>query len=228
MLQHSRRHKARELLALSFNAHHWRSNTGKNGSDRHRHSSCCAKRVLGYWNNSARMMAAALLTLCGLGCASGNAGSELMGGAARETREHAMAVNRAEAALQRFRFAYEGPACVRVMDSPTCAAYSWADGTICLTTGLIRLLDDDEIGAVIAHELGHLGHAESGDWTRFALGGTRTEDEQRADAVGIILLRTSGIVPTSLAHALAKVRDAPLAEPGLRQAMTNRISRLPW
>ena len=50
---------------------------------------------------------------------------------------------------------------------------------------------------------------KAGDGTRFALGGTRTDDEQRADAVGIILLRTSGIPPASLAHALAKVRDAP-------------------
>ena len=172
---------------------------------------------------------AAVLSLCGLGCAAGNNGGGL--GLARapgaQASERAIAANRATAALQRLGNAYQGPACVRVSDSEKPAAFSWSDGTICLTKGLIRLLDDDEISAVLAHELGHLAHADSADQTRFSLGGTRTEDEQRADAVGIMLLRASGIAPTSLARALAKVRDARQTEPELKEAITARIALLP-
>ena len=107
---------------------------------RHRHGSCSAKLVLGSWDNSARITLTALvLSLSGLGCAAGSSRDAMIDSAARpRCAEHSMAVNRAEAALQRFRFAYQGPACVRVLDSQKPAAYSWADGTICLTTGLIR------------------------------------------------------------------------------------------
>jgi predicted Zn-dependent protease len=92
---------------------------------------------------------------------------------------------------------------------------------------LVRLLDDDELSAVIAHELGHLAHAQNEPLQRFALGGARTDDERRADSVGIILLLTSGIPPESLAHALEKVRGAPQTPADLQRAMANRIALLP-
>jgi hypothetical protein len=166
-----------------------------------------------------------VLPLAGLGCAPAQ---KTAGGVYTEAPIHRewTALDRAEAALGRLRPSYQGPIFIRLSDCRDPAAYSWSDGTICLTQGLLCLLNDDEISAVIAHELGHLTHVEGG-CMGFALGGPRTADEQEADAVGIMLLRTSGIPPGSLAHALAKVRDVPQTPAVLRRALTARIALLP-
>lgn len=196
-----------------------------------RHGSCCAKAVLmpGLWIKITRsVLVAAIMTLPGLGCAQLPAtflGSSLQAPLPTSC-VHAVATQRSELALERLRRSYQGPAWVRVSDSPKPGAYSWADGSICITKGLINLLDDDEISAVIAHELGHLTHCDSAS-LGFALGGLRTENEQCADAVGVMLLRLSGVPPTSLAHALIKVRDAPQTAVDLRRSLTARIALLP-
>jgi hypothetical protein len=182
-----------------------------------RHTSCCAKVVLGYAREILfATLLCAIVALTGCATAPESAGDN---GAIINK-------NRAQAALDRLRPSYSGPAKVYLMASDSPAAYSWPNGTICLTRGLVCLLNDDEICAVIAHELGHLAHAQGG-CQGFALGGPRTADEQRADAVGIMLLRTSGVAPSSLGHALSKVRDASGASDDLRRAMTVRIAALP-
>jgi Zn-dependent protease with chaperone function len=133
---------------------------------------------------------------------------------------------RAEAGLDRLRPSYSGPLVVRVCDSEKVGAYSWSDGTVYLTSSLLVLLTDDEVSAVIAHELGHLAHVEGG-CQGFALGGPRNADEEQADAVGVMLLRTSGIPPGALGRALAKVRDAHTTPEETRRAMAARIALLP-
>src|SRR5437899_1996032 len=44
----------------------------------------------------------------------------------------------------------------RVLNYDTACAFGWPDGRIYLTRSLVDLLDDQELAAAIAHELGHL------------------------------------------------------------------------
>jgi Zn-dependent protease with chaperone function len=185
--------------------------------------------VVGYSIRIASLaLMATVVSLSGLGCAQSPATfHELLSqSSSRKLCEESAAEQRLEVALERLRVSYQGPARVCVLDSPKPAAYSWSNGNIYLTRGLIERLNDDEMSAVIAHELGHLTHADSAS-QGFALGGLRTGDEQSADAVGIMLLRLSGIPPAALAHALAKVRDAPQTPVDVRQSLTARIALLP-
>src|SRR2546430_27653 len=45
---------------------------------------------------------------------------------------------------------------VSVLDAEVLGAFGWRDGQIYVTRGLVTLLDDDELAAVVSHELGHL------------------------------------------------------------------------
>ena len=47
---------------------------------------------------------------------------------------------------------------------PAVTAYGWRGGNLFLTRGLVDVMDDDELAAAVAHELGHLlgdGHVHS-------------------------------------------------------------------
>jgi len=140
-----------------------------------------------------------------------------------------MSADRAELALQRLWPAYSGKAEMHVSASIIPNACSWGDGTICLSTGLLRIINDDEVCAAVAHELGHLTiAARAGVEQMHALGGGPKEgQEKNADAVAVIILRRSGISPTALARVLTIVRDAPQTRCELRPAMTERIASLP-
>jgi predicted Zn-dependent protease len=139
---------------------------------------------------------------------------------------------RAGAALARLTPALDGRAIrLTVTDSPTVAAYAWPDGRIVLTRALIRLLDDDELAAALAHEVGHLladGHLR----TAAALRGAPPHDapgldvESRADAAGCGLLTASGCAPGAMSRMLEKVAAAPGASKSARASLKSRIGRL--
>jgi hypothetical protein len=90
-------------------------------------------------------------------------------------------------------------------------AWSWPDGRIRVSRALVDALDEDELRAAIAHELGHLldDGAVAGKATALA-GGSRHDasaGEVRADAVACALLRTHGAnvealprMPRTVAH----------------------------
>jgi hypothetical protein len=139
--------------------------------------------------------------------------------------DHDVAASRASCAIDRLKTIYQGSAFVRVVESSKPGAFSWSNGSICLTSALINLSSDEEISAAIAHEMGHLArsHARGADAT-YALSGPGADEEQRADAIAIVLLRRSGQSPSALVRLLTKVRDAPLTSPELRPALTKRIS----
>jgi len=134
---------------------------------------------------------------------------------------------RASAALQRLGNprldALPHPLCVRVLNADRPCAYCWPDGTLFVTEGLLRLLDDDELSGALAHEIGHL----SGGWSRVrsaAFSGTGgTDCEIRADAAGCDLLQSSGLPSDFLSRALVKVRDDPRTPASLRTALSQRI-----
>lgn len=135
---------------------------------------------------------------------------------------------RAGVALLRLRPAFAAPVSLRVAASDRLAAYSWDDGRIVVTRGLVDSLTDDELAAAIAHEMGHLCLARAGQPARppFALRGNRGDDEHRADLEALRLLQSSGIPLAALARALGRVRDSPLTPGSLKEGLWLRIAAL--
>jgi Zn-dependent protease with chaperone function len=117
---------------------------------------------------------------------------------------------------------------LRVFDQTRPAAYSWPEGTIALSRGLVDRLTADELEAAIAHELGHL---ISDGWIRApaSLSGNRAsnDEERRADLIAVTLLESRGLSRAHLADALRRILES---DQGLtaaqREAIAARIVRL--
>lgn len=95
-------------------------------------------------------------------------------------------------------------------------AWSWPDGRVRVSRALVDLLDDDELSAALAHEVGHLvdgGHVGGGGPA--ALSGARDAAgvEVRADVVGCRLLRAHGAPTAALPRMLRRVAAALEAAP---------------
>lgn len=96
-----------------------------------------------------------------------------------------------------------------------------------MTSGLLRLLNDDELAAALAHETGHMiadGHVQA----QFGLAGCRQnpDAESTADAIGVQLLVASGLPRNAMIRMLTKVRDAQDLGCPCRTALSARIDRL--
>jgi Zn-dependent protease with chaperone function len=189
-----------------------------------RHGHCSANDVLGKWvSRGIKVLLAALLPMVVFGCAENQAA------VASEHIEWVAASNRAATAFDRVRPAFSGSVALRlqVFQSPRPAAYCWSSGTIYLSNALIQSLTDDEVAAAIAHEMGHLvprGFGNPGE--RFALEGVVMDEEQRADAIAVNILKKFGIAPTALVRVLEKMRDAPQTPIDLCPALQRRIALL--
>jgi len=178
-----------------------------------------------------------LLALAQLGFSSGCASSPAGGAIDRWASRQGGVVDdpsRAEAAnraLQALRFKPGGDCqvpSVAVLDCPIPAAYAWPCGRIFVSTGLVDLLDRDELIAAIAHELGHLCH-DPAPQARVALrGGTCVGDdgEIAADAAGRDLLRRSGCPVAALTSMLRKVAAHPLTPADCRSHLERRAALL--
>jgi Zn-dependent protease with chaperone function len=115
----------------------------------------------------------------------------------------------------------------RVLASREPAAYSWPNGQLFVTRGLLDLLDDEELTAAIAHEMGHLLSSESRRGVLGLRGRERGLDaEVKADEIGTSLLNSAGIRPETMAMMLSKVRDAARLQPACLAEMDSRIERL--
>lgn len=89
-------------------------------------------------------------------------------------------------------------------------AWSWPDGRIRVSRALVDALDEDELRAAIAHELGHLldDGAVASNGTALAGAGGRPDAsavEVRADALACTLLRAHGANPEALPRMLRTV-----------------------
>src|SRR5688500_921361 len=90
----------------------------------------------------------------------------------------------AEAAVARLTSGMAGvTVSVRVTGSNGAGAFSWPDGSVELTRGLVERLDEDELAAAVAHELGHvLGSRGTGPASALSgAAGAPDDAESRAD-----------------------------------------------
>jgi hypothetical protein len=146
--------------------------------------------------------------------------------------QHSLAIQqRADAALARLNLAPTGlnlaptglnldpterGIVLRILDSSRVAAYAWRDGSIFLTRGLLQVVNDDELSAAIAHEIGHL-RGLGDDLSHVAA-------EQLADELGCETLVASGIEPLNMLDMLVKLDDH--SGNTLRAPIRQRIARL--
>jgi Zn-dependent protease with chaperone function len=118
---------------------------------------------------------------------------------------------------------------VRVTGSARVGAFSGPDGSSELTSGLVERLDEDEIAAAVAHELGHVLGGRNGG-TSSALdgrpGATTDDAEVRADRFATRLLARAGYTPAAMGRTLAKVMQSPGMTPAIRARLAKRIALL--
>ena len=120
------------------------------------------------------------------------------------------------------------PIHINILKSDDLAAWSWPDGHIYVTRGLERRLDDNELAAVIGHELGHVLSRSHSENTAAFLGKCAGGDvEQAADQVGVHLLEAAHLPPTAARSALRKLLASTDLNPQCRAAIEARIARLP-
>ena len=176
-----------------------------------------------------------LTTVCFLPLAAGcSEGSSLriwtsrQGGVVRDF--HQPRVDRVAAAIAQSEVGH--PLAVQVLDSADPAAFSWPSGEVFVTRRLVDLLDDDELGAAIAHEMGHLlGDGFLKDSREKSIAALRgcckdLDAESRADAIGAKLLHAHGLCAQSMARMLEKVRGSASLTDDSRSAIGQRIELL--
>lgn len=123
---------------------------------------------------------------------------------------------------------------LRVRDSAEIGAFSWPSGEVVVTRGLLAILDDQELAAALAHEVGHLvagGHLASDEAAPSharSLRGAPVEGpdgEARADAIGVAILAKVGLPAEAMARMLRNVRASSRSD-ALRAALAERIDLL--
>jgi hypothetical protein len=165
-----------------------------------------------------------ILVLASAGCASTapSAGPTGVGHAARLDRVRGVAwplLGRCGAVAPR----------LELMGGVAPAAYSWPDGRIVVSSGLVDVLDDKELAAAIAHEIGHLlndGHLGTGVAALSGSGASGSDEEERADETGARLLAACRFPPEAMARMLGRVKDSPHAPADCRAGLARRIERL--
>lgn len=116
---------------------------------------------------------------------------------------------------------------VGVLATKAVTAYSLWDGHIFVTRGLMDHLNDAELQAAVAHELGHLlttGHVR----TVASLRGCCVDPDRevKADSVGVDLLESQGLCPTEMVRMLKKVQVFGSLPPACVVALDHRIAVL--
>ncbi|PLX70619.1 MAG: protease HtpX [Denitrovibrio sp.] len=121
---------------------------------------------------------------------------------------------------------------VYIMNNPTPNAFATGrdpeHGVVAVTTGIMQMLDDDELEGVIAHELAHIHGRDIligtiaatfagaimmlADWARFAaiFGGFRGDDDEGGSPVGMVVM----IVVSILAPIAAMLVQMAISRSG--------------
>ena len=165
------------------------------------------------------------LTFSAIGCGSmadESAWVRAQGSVARGTR-----LDRARQACAIIGLSADRAVRVHVLGSDSIGAYGWPDGNLFVTRGLVDLLNDQELAAAVAHEMGHLLH-DGHLHTVVSLRGccVSPDVEARADAIGVRLLAGRGIGPGAMVSMLTKVCSTLDTSPTCQQRIAERIKLL--
>ena len=106
------------------------------------------------------------------------------------------------------------------------SAYSWPDGKIFLSRGLIDALNDEQLTAAIAHETGHVLDRRAAPMAAGLRGGDQGfAAEIRADQQGVDLLSSRGISADAMISLLQRMEREPLAS-STRRDLRRRVELL--
>jgi hypothetical protein len=163
-----------------------------------------------------RVAAVVLLVVAAAGCRGPSPRNGLARAVDAARRER---VERIGSALSADRVAW------RLSPRNGLGAWAWPDGRVEVSRALVDRLDDEELAAALAHELGHLldgGHLPGAGLARDAplgLRGDRGADdiEARADRIGCTLLAHRGVACTAMARMLADVAAGLGGDAGMRR-----------
>jgi Zn-dependent protease with chaperone function len=115
----------------------------------------------------------------------------------------------------------------RVLGTDRPVAYSFPDGSLFVSAGLVDLLDDVELTAVVAHEVGHLlADRHLQPISALSGNGSGPDVEARADATACQLLARAGQPTDAMSRALSKVAYSPLTPERGRKAILARCQLL--
>ena len=117
---------------------------------------------------------------------------------------------------------------VYVLASDAVTAYSWPNHHIFVARGLMNRLDDNELAAVLAHELGHLLDRSHVPMTMASLRGCDKNlvIEARADAIGSDLLQRQGCPTEAMISMLGKIECSGTLPQFCQMAMQQRMALL--
>jgi Zn-dependent protease with chaperone function len=112
---------------------------------------------------------------------------------------------------------------VHVVHNSTPSAFSRPGGKIEISTGMIdgRRLSDDEIAAVVAHEMGHI--LTNAPMSRIPT--IQRNQETEADVIGLELMSEAGFNPNAAVRLLARTSEGQIIENPLADSHPTKMAR---
>ena len=116
---------------------------------------------------------------------------------------------------------------VTVLDTNQVGAFAWRTGHVFVTRALVELLEEDELAAAVAHEVGHLlAEHDAPQVTSLQGAACDLNEESQADLVAVRLLRASGQSGDSVVRMLEKITRVGDIPESTRRALRDRIRLL--
>ncbi|MBC7782685.1 MAG: M48 family metalloprotease [Burkholderiales bacterium] len=119
------------------------------------------------------------------------------------------------------------PVRLSVVATPALGAWSWPDGSIFVSRGLLHIVTDAELAAIVGHEIGHLS-TQTGATRQGALSETSGDlaTESAADEFAVRLLDRNHLPKTAMRTALQKLLSLSDATES-RDGLDARLAKLP-